>query len=222
MSFQQDNFTKSKLFDVILCVIAVLVIVAMVGFFISLTNLLEAENVNGEDSSDNQGSDAGGDVAEVPDKWERVDNVELLSVGDKIIIVATDYDYALGAEQTSYNRSQVCVEKSGNVVTFAEDTQIITLQEGAVAGTFALEVGNGYLYAPSSASNYLKTKSTLDENGSWLIEIDELGVASIVAQGASERNVLMYNTVNGIFSCYATSTTQKTVSIYKLIASASE
>ena len=85
MSFQQDNFTKSKLFDVILCVIAVLVIVAMVGFFISLTNLLEAESVNGEDSSDNQGSDAGGDVAEVPDKWERVDNVELLSVGDKII-----------------------------------------------------------------------------------------------------------------------------------------
>jgi hypothetical protein len=52
MSFQQDNFTKSKLFDVILCVIAVLVIVAMVGFFISLINLLVTENGNGEDSAD--------------------------------------------------------------------------------------------------------------------------------------------------------------------------
>ena len=222
MSFQLDNLKKSKMFDVILCVVAVLVIVAMVGFFISLTNLLEAENGNGEDGSGTQGSDVGGNVSEVPEKWERVDNIELLSVGDKIIIVATDYDYALGAEQTSYNRSQVCIEKNGNVVSFTEDTQIITLREGAVAGTFAFEVGTGYLYAPSSASNYLKTQSTLDENGSWLIEIDELGVASIVAQGESERNVLMYNAVNGIFSCYATSTTQKTVSIYKLIASASD
>ena len=222
MSFQLDNLKKSKMFDVILCVVAVLVIVAMVGFFISLTNLLEAENGNGEDGSGTPGSDVGGNVSEVPEKWERVDNIELLNVGDKIIIVATDYDYALGAVQNTSNRAQVCIVKDGDTITTIEDAQIITLEEGIVVGTYALSVGNGYLYAPSSASNNLKTKETLDENGSWLIEIDEFGVASIVAQGESERNVLMYNTVNGIFSCYATSTTQKTVSIYKLIASASE
>ena len=229
MSFKQIG-KKSKTVEIILWIVAALLIVAMVGFFISLTNHFEAEISKGEDNADIQvpGTDNGtnggttGDVSTPQEKWQLVFDVNDLSVGDKIIIVATAYDYALGAEQATNNRTEARITKDGNAVNITEYTQIITVEEGILEGTYSFTVGTGYLYAPSSSSNNLKTKSTLDENGSWLIQIDGEGIASIVAQGESERNTLMYNATSGIFSCYANTNSQKTVSIYKLIASASD
>ena len=245
MSFKQIG-KKSKTVEIILWIVAALLIVAMVGFFISLTNHFEAEIGKGEDNADiqvpgtdngtnenpnegtngstNNGTNGGttGDVSTPQEKWQLVFDVNDLSVGDKIIIVATAYDYALGAEQATNNRTEARITKDGNAVNITEYTQIITVEEGILEGTYSFTVGTGYLYAPSSSSNNLKTKSTLDENGSWLIQIDGEGIASIVAQGESERNTLMYNATSGIFSCYANTNSQKTVSIYKLIASASD
>ena len=139
-----------------------------------------------------------------------------LNAGDKIIIVAAEMDFALSTTQNTNNRGQAAVVKNGTTLTFYEDTQVITLAEGAVAGTLALGVGNDtYLYAASSKSNYMKSGTTLDENASFNIDIDAgSGLASIVAVGANTRNTLRYNSSSSLFSCYAESNTMKDICIY--------
>lgn len=216
-SRQRQNRQGSGWVTAILWVVCILVIVAMVGFFISLTDLFE------EEAADRGGSTNKEDeVVDVPGVWQLVDSIDLLNAGDQIIIVATEYDYGLGAVQSTNNRSAVCVTKNGDVASFTEDVQIITLEEGLVSGTFGFKVDDGYLYASSSSSNNLKTKETLDENGSWLISISEEGITNVTAQGDNTHSALMFNYTNNIFSCYALTNTQKTVSVYKLVANDSE
>ena len=157
---------------------------------------------------------------EQPDEsWVLVTDVNNLSAGDIIIIVASGYNYALGTNQKDSNRGAAVVDKNGNIIPYINsDVQMITLVEGNVSGTYAFYVGSGYLYAASSGSNHLKTKTALDNNGSWKITISG-GVATIIAQGTYTRNLMQYNPNNDspLFSCYG-SATQKSVCIYKLCA----
>jgi hypothetical protein len=109
---------------------------------------------------------------------------------------------------------------SDGIITYlADDAQIIVLEEGIVSGTYAFNVGNGYLAASSSSSNYLKTVAALDENGSWAITISD-GLATIKAQGDKTRNTLQYNTGSPRFSCYKSG--QKDVNIYAKSRTATE
>ena len=153
--------------------------------------------------------------------WTLVTDASALEVGKQIVIVATDYDFALSTTQNDNNRGQAAVVKKDNAITFGADAQIITLEAGMGDGTFAFNVGNGYLCAASSSSNHLKTKAALDDNGSWKITIAD-GVALIVSKGAYTRNTVRYNATNDppLFSCYAESNRQKDVSIYALIGAA--
>lgn len=150
------------------------------------------------------------------DVYTLLTDVDDLNAGDKIIIAAAEYDYALSTTQNSNNRGAVVITKSETTVTFGNDVQILTLEAGAVDGTFALNTGSGYLYAASSSSNYLKTKTTLDANGSWKITAGSNGVASLTAQGSYTRNLLKFNNGNNpkIFSCYGSG--QSDVAIYRL------
>lgn len=143
-------------------------------------------------------------------------DVNNLNAGDKIIIAAAGYDYALSTEDRGNNRGAVAITKSETTVTFGDDVQILTLEAGTVDGTFALNTGSGYLYAASSDSNHLKTKTTLDANGSWSVTVDSNGVASLTAQGSNTRNLLKFNNSNSpkIFSCYSSG--QADVAIYYL------
>lgn len=151
--------------------------------------------------------------------YKLVTDVAELTAGSQILIVDKSGTYAIGTTQNTNNRAAVSVTVNDGVITdIASNVQVITLENGASAGTFAFNVGNAYLYAASSGSNHLKTQTTKDANGSWAISIAADGVASIVAQGSYTRNVMRYNPNNGspLFSCYAsTSTTGSTVSIYK-------
>lgn len=139
-----------------------------------------------------------------------------LNVGDTVIIAAQGYDYALSTDQQSNNRRQAAITKTDDKVTLTSDVEIIVLEAGNVTGTFALKAQGtaGYLYASSSSSNQLRTKSTLDNNGSWLITISG-GTASIVAQGTNTRNTMQYNT-SGLFSCYG-SASQSALCLYKKV-----
>ena len=145
-----------------------------------------------------------------------VTDASSLKADDEIIIVAKDYDYALSTTQNSNNRGQALIEKSGEKISSIEsDVQVITLESGTKEGTFAFNVGTGYLYAASDSKNYLKTQSTNNDNSSWKITIVE-SVATIKAQGSNTRNWLRYNlnTNNGypLFSCYGSG--QEDVQIY--------
>lgn len=144
-----------------------------------------------------------------------VTDVNNLSVGDQIVIVAANANYALSTTQNTNNRAQAEVTKNDSTVTFGNDVHILTVKEGKKDGTFAFYTGSGYLYAASSSKNYLKTEPELSNNSSWTVGINN-GVATIKAQGEYTRNQMRYNSGNGLFSCYSSG--QQDICIYKLVA----
>ena len=196
-----------KILTIILC--ALLCIGAIGGSFAL------AKHIDGKTSSSDNPPTSDSQPEETVSTWQLCTDVTELAVGDQIVIVVQSEEVALGTTQNTSNRSAASVTKDGHTVTFGDDVQIITLENGVVENTFAFNVGTGYLYAPSSASNQLKTHASIDENSSWSIVIDSSCVATIQAQGESTRNVLMYNLASNLFSCY--SSAQETVVIYKLI-----
>jgi hypothetical protein len=173
-------------------------------------------NVGGDnnDGDDNEG-DGGNTGGEGNDgnftggQFVLVTDASQLTIGDSIVIGYENY--AMGASAGNY-RNKTDMMTSGGVITYlADDAQIILLEEGVVNGTFAFNVGNGYLVASSSSSNYVATSTVLDANGSWKIVIND-GLAVITAQGDKTRKILQYNTSAPRFSCYTG--TQKSVNIY--------
>ena len=152
-------------------------------------------------------------------KWELVTDANDLAVDDQIIIVAVDDNYAIGINQATNNRTAFAIVRNADgTITISNNVQVLTLVAGTTDGTFGLYTGTGYLYAAAAGSNHLKTQETNDVNGDWTITITE-GVASIIAEGSSNRNTMQYNPNSGspIFSCYANAS-QKAIAIYKLSA----
>ena len=155
------------------------------------------------------------------ESWQLVTDTSQLAVGDMIVITAKDADYALSTTQQTNNRAATPINRTGNTISINESVQIITLENGTNTNTFALNVGNGYLYAASNSANRLKTQNINDANGSWKITISNNGTASITAQGGNSHNKLKYHIPNGsgsdtvhLFSCYVASE-QENVAIYK-------
>ena len=144
-----------------------------------------------------------------------VTDASQLAVGDKILIAAKDFGYVISTNQKPNNRATADAVKSGSSITAGKDAQVITLEAGMTEGTFAFNVGDGYLYAASSNKNHLKTSANKSDNASWKVAISEDGTASIVAQGAETRNVMQYNSGSTLFACYATAS-QSALSIYKI------
>ena len=153
-------------------------------------------------------------MGEFVGEWVLATDVSALKVGREIIIAAKDYNFAISTTQNNNNRGQAEITKDDDKATFVNEVQIITLEAGTKSGTFAFNVGNGYLYAASNSSNYLKTKSTLDDNGSWEINITNNGTATVIAQGSNSKNDLKYNSSSSLFSCYGSGNTQKAIAIY--------
>ena len=152
--------------------------------------------------------------------WQKVTSVSSLSAGDSVIIVAADYDYALSTTQNSNNRAATAITKSGDIAVITSNVQILTLEAGVSAGTFAFNTGSGYLYAAATGNNnYLRTKATLDSRGSFLITIDANGATTVVAQTTeTDHTHMRFNSGNTLFSCYAsTSSVVNLVSIYKYV-----
>ena len=203
-----------KIFTIILCC---LLFVGVTGGSFALAKHLDENPPTSVEN--NSSKDEAGDTNEPETKlikvWEICTDEADLAVGDQIVLVASSNERALSMTQNSNNRAATKIVKEDTSITINDDVQIITLEEGVVENTFAFNVGDGYLYAPSSASNHLRTKPAIDPNGSWLITIDEGAVANIVAQGESTINVLQYNSNNHIFSCYTS--TQEAILIYKLV-----
>ncbi|MBR3697948.1 MAG: endonuclease [Bacteroidales bacterium] len=134
-----------------------------------------------------------------------VTSTDQLVVGRKYLIVNTQYGKALGTTQNDNNRAAVDVSITSNGVIQNIGTTVCQLTLGFENNhwTFFDPSNNGYLYAASSGSNYLRTQTNNDANGQWTISIDANGLATIVAQGENTRNNLRYNRNSPLFSCYA-------------------
>ncbi len=152
-----------------------------------------------------------------------VTDVTALAAGDQVVIVAKDYDYAMSTSQKNNNRGAAAITKDGSTVTLSDDTQILTLEAGSVAGTWAFkDAANGYLYAAgqskaqngSKNNNHLKSQAAIDGNASWLVTIGSDGNASVVAQGDNGCNIMRYNSGSTLFSAYASG--QADIQLYKL------
>lgn len=145
--------------------------------------------------------------------WTLVTDASTLAIGDKVVIAAANYDYALSTTQNTNNRGSVLIEKDGDIITINNDVQILTLEAGTTSGTFAFNTDSGYLYAASSSSNHLKTQASIKANGSWSIEISNK-IATIKAQESS-RNWMRFNNSNSpkLFSCYESGQTD--IALYK-------
>lgn len=155
------------------------------------------------------------DVKADGESWNLVTNVAGLAVGDEVVIVAKEFNFAMSTTQNNNNRGQVAITKGDGTVIINNNVQKLTLEAGTTTGTFAFYTDSGYLYAASSGSNHLKTQATKDANGSWKIEIASSGVATIKAQGSYTRNFMQYNQTSSLFSCYASDKPQKDICLYK-------
>ncbi len=152
---------------------------------------------------------------ETPKAWTLVTDATSLKAGDKVVIVASGFDFALSTTQNNNNRGQAAVTKSGNTVTFEDGVQELTLEAGTVDGTWALNTGAGYLYAAGGTgkNNYLKTQQILTAPGYWTIAINN-DIATIKTNDSTvARHTMKYNSSNKLFSCYASG--QQDISIYK-------
>ncbi len=109
----------------------------------------------------------------------------------------------------------VATVSSANVYEFVIESATIGEATGYSIYDESAE-STGYLYAASSGSNHLKTQKENDVNGVWTITIDSEGLASIVAEGSSNRNVMQYNNGSSLFSCYA-SASQKPVYLFEKV-----
>ena len=145
--------------------------------------------------------------------WILVTDASSIKAGDEIIIAAKESEVALSTTQASNNRPEVAITKNDNTITATSETQVLTLQAGNKENTLALYTGDGYLYAASSGSNYLRTETTLSDNSSWSIAVAADGTATLIAQGTNTRNTLYYNKNSKIFSCY--SNAQQPIALYK-------
>lgn len=157
------------------------------------------------------------DVPDDPDEpvidsnsYVKVNNAGSLKAGDKILIayVNDNTKYVLSTTQNANNRdatTDVTLNADGTL-TPGTAAQVITLEKDGE--NFLFNVGNGYLYAASSSSNYLKTEATADDNAKATISISD-GNATITFQGKNTRNTMRYNPNgnNPIFACYASGTT---------------
>ena len=150
--------------------------------------------------------------------WQLVTDATQLAAGDQVVIAALDSNYAMSTDQRNTNRGAIAITKNENELIINDDVQIFTLVAGTEENTFGFYTGEGYIYAASSSGNQLKTQDELTANSSFQITIDNTGDAFIQAQGNYTRNVIKfnYNSGNPIFSCYASTSSQKQVSVYKM------
>ena len=151
--------------------------------------------------------------------WILVTDVSTLQAGDKVIIVARDYDRAMGksALGATYQTS-VEVTLEGETCTINDEVQIldVTLNDD---GSFYLKIGDKYLCADKDNSNnnlYVGTQSKGYAN--WNITIVD-GVTRIKAVGKSGyKPLIQYYGPNRHFGCYLSEGQDKYhVSLYKFV-----
>ena len=167
------------------------------------------ENGEGGTEGGNTGGTEGNNGNFTSGNFTLVTDAAQLTLGDSIVIAYENF--AMGASAGKYRYKTDIMVNNDRITYLAEDVQIILLEEGALAGTYAFNVGDGYLAAISSSSNHIATATELDANGSWTITIKD-ALATIKAQGDKTHNTLQYNTSSPRFSCYTG--TQKSVNIY--------
>lgn len=142
--------------------------------------------------------------------WELLTDGSKLKAGVQIIITASgENNYALGTQSGTY-RAKVDIDKS-NIANSISDGMLITIKDGASAGTFALyDDTSKYIYADGDKK--IKNKEALDSTGSWHITISG-DIATIRCADSNYSDYyLKYNASSPRFTIYTSE--QTSISIY--------
>ncbi|MBQ3717349.1 MAG: chitobiase/beta-hexosaminidase C-terminal domain-containing protein [Paludibacteraceae bacterium] len=147
--------------------------------------------------------------------YTKVTSTSELTDGCTVLIGNTAGTYAMGASKGNNRYAEVVSQNPDNenqIYFTGTDVKELTLGISGSYYTFYDSEEAGYLYAASSSSNYLKTQTTLDDNGKFAITITS-GAAVLEAKGSYTHNLLQYNNSSKIFACYLSG--QATPAIYK-------
>ena len=157
-----------------------------------------------------------------------VTNVSQLNAGDVVTIASMAGNSEDGTVIKAYNSGNnwpsttASTDANGMIAASTTNMQTFTLAEGTEEDTWAFYDGTGYIYAANTktgSSNYMKRQTTLDAAGSFTIEIDGEGVATVVSQGdVNGKNLIQKNSSNALYSCYGSS--QKDIYLYKQASAA--
>ena len=148
-------------------------------------------------------------------EYQLVTSIDQLVPGRTYLIVNTANSKALGTTQNNNNRSAADVTIEDGIIPEI-GSNVCELTLGGSSGAWTFKDGNsGYLYA-AGGGNYLRTQSDLTDKGKWQITMSE-GVTNIVSKGNVTQNTLKFNLNNGnpIFSCYAPTSTQLDVYLFR-------
>lgn len=158
--------------------------------------------------------------------WELVTDASTLSVGDEVIIVAKNADKALACPTKTSDTKfpSTDIEKTGNVIYDIEEAgvQTFVLESGSVAGTMAFKfVYKDATYYPYYSSG-LKMRTSINEQASWTILIEDGGNALISTVNSSKEYLMKFNSATSslTFTAYLSTATNATkaenaVAIYK-------
>jgi len=177
--------------------------------------------------------DMDGVTMKEPVVYELVTSADELHWGDRVIVVAAEYDFALSTAQNTNNRSGTGITKGDGVINDPSDgVEVLRLEDGAVPGTWSFIATNGendgYLYAAAgydNKGNYLRTKDTLDELGSWNISFGDFtdndkaapdAERAIVKAIVPNRPLMRYNVESNLFSSYGETTGMYPIKLYRL------
>ena len=149
--------------------------------------------------------------------WPLITNNELLTNGAKVVIAASDYDFACGSQSTYY-RTNVSVTKGDNSLETVDDaTEIfnVVAVEGTNGVYYALQSTKSnageFLYAPTSSNNNMLTQIINSHNSFWSIAVSAAGKATIT--NVANNRVIQYNSSSPRFTTYS-SASQAAVSLF--------
>lgn len=146
--------------------------------------------------------DMDGITADVASVYNLVTDPNELTVGSEVLIVAKNFDYAIGTQNPN-NRAQASITKTGSAINSpSASVTAFTLGRGYNDNYYSFKTGDNYLDAPGGG-NYLREADALGASSSWRIAIDGDNIASVTSTNPTATQiVLSYNENNTIFSCY--------------------
>lgn len=159
--------------------------------------------------------------------YELVTNASTLKDGDQILISyieSSTNGKVLGEKQTNNYKATLLlyghISSDKSAIEIATESPVTAaVLEGSTEAWY-FHVNDGYLCATgSSNNNYLKTNQTKSDNAKATISIADNGNATVVFQGTNSNRSLRYNSSSTLFSCYASSSGQTPVQLYRKVPS---
>lgn len=157
--------------------------------------------------------------------YELVTDVSSLAVGDEFVFVyqvSDDFAHVMGDQQSnnfkyvSVRYKEGVTDKSAIKIPSEESINATSFILEGSEGAWSFKTNNGYLCAVSTDNNYLRTTTAINNYAKATIAIED-GNATVTFLGKNTRNIIMYNSTSGLFSCYSNG--QKPVQIYRKVPS---